>query len=190
MSQSAHDGMLAQTYPKGSLYEDVITKRIWSLGEAPSNMRGSVFLTPYAITQTGEVLEVKTSDFIASKRFSRVPENALVVTASGAFIHMDEELYQTTFGNLEDYPDSKEASALGNVINFTQRVRSENTPEAVPHVSMDYNPLTRVSEMKDRLAEALACHRKIVVETEALLTTLTAFERDFKVQLGLPVSDI
>ena len=190
MSQSIQDGMLAQIYPKGSLYEDMITKRIWSLTESPNNMRGSVFLTPYAVTDTGEVLEVKTSDFIASKRFKLVPENVLVMTPSGVFIHMDEELYQTTFGNLDEYMESKEAKSLGNVINFTWREHSANTLEAVPPLSMDYNPLTRVAEMKDRLTELASCHRKILVETEALLSTLTAFERDFKVQLGLPVSDI
>lgn len=190
MSQSAKDGSLSQAYPKGSLYEDVITKRIWSLSESPNNLRGKVFLTPYAVTQTGEVLEVETATFIASKRFQPVPENALVVTPEGVFIHMDEELQQTTFGSLEDYMESKEAKSLGNVINFTRRVPSENTLEAVPPLSMDYNPLTRVAEMRDRLTELASCHRKILVETESLLSTLTAFERDFKVQLGLPVSDI
>ena len=85
---------------------------------------------------------------------------------------------------------SMEGAALGNVINFTRRVPSENTLEAVPPLSMDYNPLTRVAEMRDRLTELASCHRKILVETESLLSTLTAFERDFKVQLGLPVSDI
>ena len=189
MSQSAQDGSLSQAYPKGSLYEDVITKRIWSLSESPNNLRGKVFLTPYAVTQTGEVLEVETATFIASKRFQPVPENALVVTPEGVFIHMDEELQQTTFGSLEDYT-SNEGAALGNVINFTRRAPSENTLEAVPPLSMDYNPLTRVAEMKDRLTELASCHRKILVETESLLSTLTAFERDFKVQLGLPVSDI
>ncbi len=189
MSQSAQDGSLSQAYPKGSLYEDVITKRIWSLSESPNNLRGKVFLTPYAVTQTGEVLEVETATFIASKRFQPVPENALVVTPEGVFIHMDEELQQTTFGNMEDYV-SKEGAALGNVINFTRREHSANTLEAVPPLSMDYNPLTRVAEMRDRLTELASCHRKILVETEALLSTLTAFERDFKVQLGLPVSDI
>ena len=189
MSQSAQDGSLSQAYPKGSLYEDVITKRIWSLTESPTNLRGKVFLTPYAITQTGEVLEVETATFIASKRFQPVPENALVVTPEGVFIHMDEELQQTTFGSLEDYM-SMEGAALGNVINFTRRAPSENTLEAVPPLSMDYNPLTRVAEMRERLTELASCHRKILVETESLLSTLTAFERDFKVQLGLPVSDI
>ena len=189
MSQSAQDGSLSQAYPKGSLYEDVITKRIWSLSKSPNNLRGKVFLTPYAVTQTGEVLEVETATFIASKRFQPVPENALVVTPEGVFIHMDEELQQTTFGSLEDYM-SMEGAALGNVINFTRREHSANTLEAVPPLSMDYNPLTRVAEMKDRLTELASCHRKILVETESLLSTLTAFERDFKVQLGLPVSDI
>ena len=189
MSQSAHDGSLAKAYPKGSLYEDVITKRIWLLSESPTNLRGKVFLIPYAITQTGEVLEVETATFIASKRFQPVPENALVITSEGAFIHMAEELQQTTFGNLEDYMD-KEGAALGNVINFTRRAPSTNTQEEVAPLSMDYNPLTRVAEMRDRLTELASCHRKILVETESLLSTLTAFERDFKVQLGLPVSDI
>lgn len=183
------DDSLAHTFPKGSLYEDVITKRIWSLTEPPVSLRGKVILTPYAVTQTGEVLEVETAVFIASKRFQPVPEDALVITSEGVFIHMDEELQQLTFGNMEDYV-TKEGAALGNVINFTRRGHSANTLEAVPKLSMDYNPLTRVAEIKDRLTELASCHRKILVETESLLSTLTAFERDFKVQLGLPVSDI
>lgn len=190
MPKSHVDLALEDTYPEGSLYEDVITKRVWMLQNTVKSFQGMVILTPYEITQTGEVLEVKASVFIASKRFKRVPAEALVINGDGVFLHMDEELFQVTFGNLDEYPLHQEAESLGNVVNFTPRAGSANTQEAVPVVAMAYNPLIRVAEMKDRLTEVAACHRKILVETESLLATLTAFERDFKAQLGLPVSDI
>lgn len=181
---------ISDSYPEGSLYEDVITRRVWMLQNAITSLQGISILIPYEITNTGEVMEVKTSVFISSKRFKRVPADALVVNASGVFLHMDEELFQTTFGELDDYPIQQEASALGNVVNFTPRGVSGHTQEPVAVNSLDYHPLTRVSEMRDRLMEVVSCHRKILVESEALLATLTAFERDFKEQLGLPASDI
>lgn len=181
---------LSVTYPEGSLYEDVITKRVWMLQIAPENLRCTVVLTPYEATQKGEVLEIQSAVFIASKRFKRVPAEALVMNKDGCFIHMDEEILGITFGGIDSYVDGQEAESLGNVLNFTPRAGSAHTQAAVPVVAMDYNPLTRVEEMRDRLTEIARSHRNILVETETLLATLADFERDFKAQLGLPVSDI
>lgn len=184
------DPSLDEMFPEGSLYEDMITKRIWMLQTRVTGFSGMVILTPYETTQTGEVLEVPAATFIASKRFKRVPSEALVITPEGAFIQMDEELLSLTFGPMEDYPSQEEMKSLGNVVNFTRPAANVPTQAAVSIPSMEYHPLTKVTEMKERLMEIASCHRKILVETEALLATLTAFERDFKSQLDISVSDI
>lgn len=189
MSESASHCSLSFDYPEGSLYEDVITKRIWMLQTTITSLHGLVVLTPYETTKTGELMEISAAVFIASKRFKRVHSEALVITNEGVFIRMDEEMFQMTFGDMDAYPVAEEAKSLGTVINFTPRSSNGNTPERVYDPSMDYNPLIRVGEMKDRLKEVIRCHKNILVESEALLATLTDFERDFKAQLDLPVSD-